>query len=68
MFTEGKFGNYEPVNEPVRTGPGEGGVGVVLDPSEKVAGERSVAEYGFNMVASDKISMDRRIRDTRPQE
>ncbi len=68
MFTPSKLGNYEPVNEPVRTGPGEGGVGVKLDASEKLAGDRSVAEYGFNMVASDKISMDRRIRDTRPQE
>ncbi|CAF4237731.1 unnamed protein product, partial [Rotaria magnacalcarata] len=31
-------------------------------------GEESVAEYGFNEVASEKISLDRRARDTRPQE
>ena len=29
---------------------------------------RLIAEFGFNMVASDKISLDRRIKDTRPAE
>ncbi len=29
---------------------------------------KTVREYGFNMVASGKISMDRRIKDTRHAE
>lgn len=65
MFHEGIKGNYEPVLEP-RSGPGENGLGVILnDPKEIAAGRRSVAEYGFNQVASAKISMNRRIKDTR---
>ena len=61
------MGNYEPVLEP-RSGPGEGGIPVNLDASEKARGDQSVREFGFNMVASDKISLDRRIKDTRPAE
>lgn len=36
--------------------------------SEKQAADRSVREFGFNMVASDKIAMDRLIPDTRMDE
>ncbi len=61
------MGNYEPVLEP-RSGPGEGGIPVNLDASEKARGDQLVREFGFNMVASDKISLDRRIKDTRPAE
>lgn len=68
VFKEGVIGNYEPVNLEPRSGPGEGGVPVQLDPSEKSHADRTVAEFGFNMVASDKISLDRRIKDTRPDE
>lgn len=35
---------------------------------EKAAADRSVREYGFNMVASDKISMHRNVPDTRMDE
>jgi hypothetical protein len=66
VFKDGVLGNYEPVNLEPRNGPGEGGVGVKLTPEEKAKADRTVAEYGFNMVASDKISLDRRIKDTRP--
>ncbi|CAF3237728.1 unnamed protein product [Rotaria socialis] len=62
------LGNYEPKDLPKRTGPGEGGEPVVLSPSEENDAQRSIREYGFNMVVSDKISMDRRIKDTRPDE
>lgn len=41
---------------------------MVLSPSEQAAAQRTITEYGFNMIASDKISMDRRIKDTRPAE
>ena len=67
VFKQGVIGNYEPVLEP-RSGPGEGGLPVSLDQSEKARGDQSVREFGFNMVASDKISLDRRIKDTRPDE
>jgi len=68
VFKQGKLGNYEPRNLEPRTGPGENGEGVALGAKEKVAGLKSVREYGFNMVASGKISLDRRIKDTRHSE
>ena len=40
-------------------------MGVNLNVNEISAGKISVGTYGFNMVASKKISMDRRIMDTR---
>ena len=67
MFKQGIIGNYESTLEP-RSGPGENGEGVTLDASEKKKAQRLIAEFGFNMVASDKISLDRRIKDTRPAE
>ena len=66
-FKQGILGNYEPILEP-RSGPGENGEGVTLDASEKQNAQRLIGEFGFNMVASDKISLDRRIKDTRPDE
>ena len=68
MFKPGVLGNYEPVDLPPRSGPGEDGVAVILDPSEKAAADASIREFGFNMVASDKISLDRRVKDTRNPE
>lgn len=68
VFDSSTMGNYEPTNLSPREGPGEGGVPVRLAPTEKASGDRTVAEFGFNMVASDKISLDRRIKDTRPGE
>ena len=68
VFREGVIGNYEPTNLEPRSGPGEGGVGVNLNANEKAKAAQTVREYGFNMVASDKISLDRRIKDTRHPE
>ena len=39
-----------------------------LGMEEKMAAERTVREFGFNMVASDKIAMDRTVPDTRMDE
>ena len=61
------MGNYEPKIFP-STGPGENGSEVILEQNEKDKAQRLINEYGFNMVASDKISLDRRIKDTRPAE
>jgi hypothetical protein len=47
-------GKYEPVTE-LRSGPGENGDGVTLDDNEKTIAQSLINEFGFNMVASDKI-------------
>ncbi|CAM4887854.1 unnamed protein product [Rotaria socialis] len=62
------LGNYELKDRPTQTGPGEGGIPVILSPDEEQAAQRTISQYGFNMVVSDKISMDRNIKDTRPDE
>lgn len=63
----GVLGNFESFIEP-RVGAGENGEPVVLTSEEKTIAERSVRDYGFNMVVSDKISMTRTIPDTRLDE
>jgi len=66
VMMKGVLGNYEPKDMVKAGGLGEDGEGVHLSGGEeKKLGEQSVQEYGFNEVASDKISLDRRARDTR---
>ena len=66
VMTRGVLGNYEPKQLDQINSPGEGGVGILLTgDEEKKKGDDSVAAYGFNEVASDKISLDRHARDTR---
>jgi hypothetical protein len=66
VMTKDVLGNYEPKNINKASGPGEDGAGVQLQgDEEKKLGDKSVAEYGFNEVASEKISLNRRARDTR---
>ena len=47
---------------------GEGGKAVITSMEEKAQADKSVRDYGFNMVNSDKISLDRTIPDTRMSE
>ncbi|KAK2178567.1 hypothetical protein NP493_535g01054 [Ridgeia piscesae] len=54
--------------DPKKTGPGEGGEVVVLSPEEQKEADRLFRKEAFNIVASDKIAMDRRIPDTRIDE
>ncbi|CAF1511272.1 unnamed protein product [Adineta ricciae] len=69
VMRSGILGNYEPKDAGKVSGPGENGEGVRLtDEKEKALGDKSVAEYGFNEVASEKISLNRHARDTRPDE
>lgn len=68
VFKEGELGNYEEKNPEKREGPGEGGVAVLTEPEARGRADATVREFGFNMYASDKISLDRRIKDTRPAE
>lgn len=68
VMKPGELGNFEPRDYKIHTGPGEGGEPVYTSMAEKMAADRSVREFGFNMVASDKIAMDRTIPDTRMEE
>lgn len=59
-------GKYEPPSRgPERTGPGEYGKAVILDNRDEDKYEQSYKEYGFNMVISDQISLDRAVPDIR---
>lgn len=48
--------------------PGEGGEPVYHDMSEEGEAKKQLHDYGFNMVVSDKIAMNRSIPDTRLDE
>jgi len=61
-------GNYEEKNLPPRSGSGEYGAKVTALDSEKEAVDAAIKEFGFNMVNSDKISLDRLPKDLRHQE
>ncbi|KAH0616099.1 hypothetical protein JD844_026949, partial [Phrynosoma platyrhinos] len=64
-------GNFEPKEpEPhgVVGGPGEEAKPYVLGPEYKESVQASIKEFGFNMVASDMISLDRSINDLRQEE
>ncbi|XP_042290170.1 N-acetylgalactosaminyltransferase 7 isoform X3 [Thunnus maccoyii] len=68
---KGMLGNFEPKEpEPpgVPAGPGEGAKPFILGPEYKDAIQASIKEFGFNMVASDMISLDRTISDIRHEE
>ncbi|XP_076585328.1 N-acetylgalactosaminyltransferase 7 isoform X4 [Chaetodon auriga] len=71
VLKKGTLGNFEPKEpEPpgVPGGPGEGAKPFVLGPEYKDAIQASIKEFGFNMVASDMISLDRSISDIRHEE
>ncbi|XP_074554714.1 N-acetylgalactosaminyltransferase 7-like [Halichoeres trimaculatus] len=71
VLKKGILGNFE-LKEPeppgVSGGPGEGAKPFVLGPEYKDAVQASIKEFGFNMVASDMISLDRSISDIRHEE
>lgn len=71
VLKKGILGNFEPKEpEPpgVPGGPGEGAKPFVLGPEYKDTVQASIKEFGFNMVASDMISLDRSISDIRHDE
>ena len=51
-----------------RAGAGEYGEEVVLDDSLKSAVEKTIGEFGFNLIASDRVSLDRAPKDLRKPE
>ncbi|XP_072167864.1 N-acetylgalactosaminyltransferase 7-like [Diadema setosum] len=63
------IGNFEPPPEEERRhGPGEYGRAVMLNPKESDRYQQSYKDYGFNMVISDRISLDRAVNDIRHDE
>src|SRR5262245_9247024 len=52
----------------IRDGPGEKGVGLVLEGEERSRGDESMKKWFMNVVASDKISLDRSIPDVRSEQ
>lgn len=68
VFKSGELGNYEVGPVEGRSGAGEMGKAVHLTPEEKQRSQRWQREFGFNMIASDKVSLTRNIPDTRPDE
>ncbi|XP_033259484.1 N-acetylgalactosaminyltransferase 7 isoform X5 [Orcinus orca] len=71
VLRPGVLGNFEPKEpEPhgVVGGPGEKAKPLVLGPEFKHAVQASIKEFGFNMVASDMISLDRSVSDLRQEE
>jgi hypothetical protein len=52
-------------SESKRTGPGEGGKAVNLEGEEKILGEKLYKKEAFNIIASDKISLQRSVPDVR---
>jgi polypeptide N-acetylgalactosaminyltransferase len=61
------MGNYE-ITPNKRYGAGEYGVPVRNTQEEKEKVDASIKEFGFNMVNSDKISLDRLPKDLRHEE
>lgn len=68
-----RLGNYEPkeiLTRNRRTGPGEYGEEVKLpeDDHTKQKVQSTISEYGFNIIASEMVSMDRAPADLRHEE
>ncbi|XP_076463576.1 N-acetylgalactosaminyltransferase 7-like isoform X2 [Babylonia areolata] len=68
VLRKGVLGNFEPKEPPKSYTPGEDGKPVHTSMEEKSRADRTVREFGFNMVASDKVPMNRSIPDTRMDE
>lgn len=63
-----KLGNFEPEEEPIGDGPGDGGKAYRLPADKQNEGDESIGEYGMNMAVSNVISLERPIPDTRMAE
>ena len=61
-----RYLNYQ--TRPVGEGPGENGVPVTLSPDEQKVADSKWKNASFNVVASDKIALDRTVPDTRRKE
>ncbi|XP_002742193.1 N-acetylgalactosaminyltransferase 7-like [Saccoglossus kowalevskii] len=68
VFKPGIVGNFEPPKSERRTGLGEGAIPVQLNPADENKYVKAKREFGFNMVISDQISLDRTVKDIRDPE
>jgi len=68
FITMDKLGNFEPEEEPVGDGPGDGGKPYKLPADKQNEADESIGEYGMNMAVSNVISLERPIPDTRMAE
>ncbi|XP_041367869.1 probable N-acetylgalactosaminyltransferase 9 [Gigantopelta aegis] len=59
-----RFADYQRT-EKSRSGPGEYGTAVLLEGNEKVEAEKLMPKEAFNIIASDKISLERSLKDVR---
>lgn len=72
MVSSGRKGNFEPdesnkvAEDPVA--PGENGAAYAPPESDRREEDRLKNVYGFNQLVSDRISLDRKIPDTRDKE
>ena len=66
-FREKRFAKAKSRSPDVQ-GHGEGGVGVILTAEEQVEADRLFAKETFNVIASNKMAMDRRVRELRHPE
>ncbi|KAH9508603.1 N-acetylgalactosaminyltransferase 7 [Bulinus truncatus] len=67
-FLTNEFGNFEPPELVPQQRPGENGKPVSLSLGEGAKAEDTIQGFGFNMIASDKVSMNRSVPDTRLKE
>ena len=67
-LTKGNLGNFEPIRDEEGDGPGEKGEAHHTQHEQEEEVEEAVNEYGMNIVASNEISLDRSIPDTRLDE
>ncbi|XP_076093310.1 putative N-acetylgalactosaminyltransferase 9 isoform X1 [Mytilus galloprovincialis] len=63
-FRKKRYLDYK-TTESKRTGPGEKGKAVILEGEEKALGEKLYKKEAFNIIASDKISLQRSVPDVR---
>lgn len=61
-------GNYEPRDVVPREGPGENGDAYNLPDDQQNEASDSEMQYGMNIACSNAISLDRSVKDTRPEE
>ncbi|CAK8674801.1 N-acetylgalactosaminyltransferase 7-like [Clavelina lepadiformis] len=65
-YVPDRLGNYESQTpDQKRAGAGEYGEEVLLDASLETAVKGVIAEFGFNTIASDRVSLDRAPKDLR---
>lgn len=63
-FRRERFEKYQ-ASEASRSGPGEHGQGVHLHGKEKETADSLMDKEAFNIIASDKISLERSVKDVR---